>query len=230
MKKIFLITTLLFCGIAAHSQAALFVLIFGDKVASENFYLSLDVGANFSSMGLENTSGITGLNFGLGAHIKLEDSWYIEAGFKPLSEKGASDLPSPVLDYPDFNITESDVTLEFNYLEVPVLLTKSLPSGWSFAAGPQISFLLSAKEVFEATAADGTDVEITEDLSDFSNSIDWSFPVEAAYKVQSVRKGKGLDLKLRYAYGFNDALKNGDLGASNHSTFQFIVSFPFVEK
>ena len=39
----------------AHSQAALFVLIFGDKVASEKFHLSLDAGVNISQMpGLNN--------------------------------------------------------------------------------------------------------------------------------------------------------------------------------
>ena len=52
MKKIILIL-LLFLGTSLYSvyaQAALIALLFGDKVATENFHLSVDIGINISSL------------------------------------------------------------------------------------------------------------------------------------------------------------------------------------
>jgi hypothetical protein len=52
MKKLLilaLITTILLPGIA-YSQAAILVLLFGNKVASENFYFSLKMGGNYSTL------------------------------------------------------------------------------------------------------------------------------------------------------------------------------------
>jgi len=76
MKKIFF--TLLFIVLiipAVHGQAALIVLILGDKVATENFHLSIDGALNISNFtGLEPHETAVGVNFGLGVHIKLEKS------------------------------------------------------------------------------------------------------------------------------------------------------------
>jgi hypothetical protein len=96
MKKLLilaLITTILLPGIA-YSQAAILVLLFGDKVASENFYFSLKMGGNYSTLsGIDDASYKLGLSFGLVATIKLSDKWYIVPEFSAISNKGAEDVP-----------------------------------------------------------------------------------------------------------------------------------------
>ncbi len=78
----------------AHSQAALLVLLFGDKVASENFYFSLKVGANVADVsGVDGGSVATGLNFGLLGTIKISDKFRLVPEFAPLSRKGVKNIP-----------------------------------------------------------------------------------------------------------------------------------------
>ncbi len=64
------------------------VLIFGDKAASEQFHFSIDAGLNFSSLnGYEDGETILGINYGVGAHLKLSDRWSLVTEFKPFSTK-----------------------------------------------------------------------------------------------------------------------------------------------
>ena len=212
------------------AQAALFVLIFGDKVASENFHLSLDVGLNVSQMsGFNDGKILVGLNFGLGTHIKLNDRWFLAPEFKPLSPKGARDVSNPIELPTEFEGSGSNSKIKLNYIEVPVLIQHRLPIGLYFSAGPQFSFLSSASQQTEITLTNGTVVDIEQDLKDDFKGFDWGFPVEIGYAWKDKRKGKGLDLRVRYAYGFNEVFEETTSRSANHSTFQFMLTFPFVE-
>lgn len=94
MKIVSIFTFIILASTAkVKSQAALLALIFGDKVASEKFHLSVDLGMNFASMpGLEKQNGTHGFYFGLGTFIKLNDKWALTPEFKPLSPRGAKDV------------------------------------------------------------------------------------------------------------------------------------------
>lgn len=54
MKTTFQILLSLFfflgAAVSSYGQAAIAALIFGDKVANENFYLRIDAGANFTTL------------------------------------------------------------------------------------------------------------------------------------------------------------------------------------
>ncbi|MDH3710182.1 MAG: PorT family protein [Cyclobacteriaceae bacterium] len=214
----------------AQAQAALFILIFGDKVASENFHLSLDIGLNAAKMsGFDDGKSLIGLNFGLGTHIKINDRWYLAPEFKPLSPKGARDVANPIDLDEQFEVDETNSKIKLNYIEVPLLVQYRLPAGWYFSAGPQLSFLTSAKQETEIILTSGTLVDVEQDLKDNFKSFDWSIPVEVGYAFKEKRGGKGIDLRLRYTYGFNDVFESGTDLSANHSTFQFILTFPFVE-
>ena len=91
---IFGILTNNFCN----AQAALLILIFGDKVATENFHLSIDFGWNLSALpGLTQGKSNNGLTYGLGAFVKLNHKWSITPEFKALSPRGAKDLTGIIL-------------------------------------------------------------------------------------------------------------------------------------
>ena len=75
MKKIVLAITFVFCvQTIVNAQAALIVLLVGDKVANEKFHLSVVAGLNIASLpGLKNEQARHGLYFGLGTFIKLNE-------------------------------------------------------------------------------------------------------------------------------------------------------------
>jgi hypothetical protein len=66
-------------------------------------------------------------------------------------------------------------------------------------------------------------------MKDNFTSIDYSFPVEIAYGIKSVRGGKGIDFRLRYTYGLSEVFEKNTALSANHSMFQFFITLPFVE-
>ena len=220
----------MFVTISVNAQAALFVLLFGDKVASEKFHLSLDIGANYSTLeGYEDGNGKLGLHFGLGTHLMLSERWYLAPEFKPLSPRGATDLENPIEVPAELNVKDSKSDLTLSYIDVPVLVQHRFPNGFYISAGPQISFLTGAKQQTEFELDTGTMIDVEEDVKKYFNNIDYSFPVEIAYALKDKRGGKGLDIRARYSYGFNDLFDDVEGASANASVFQFILTFPFVE-
>jgi hypothetical protein len=217
----------LFAVTGVQAQAALLVLIFGDKVASEKFHLSIDGGLNVSSLpGLKNQEPTLGFNFGLGTFIKLNEKWALTPEFKPLSPRGAKNV-QPLNDY---SSVLSDVSYDFklNYIDVPVLAQYKIKPKLFISAGPQVSFLTSANQVSNGQLQTDKLVDVVEDMESDFESIYLSIPVEIGYSLSNARKGKGVDLKVRYNIGMTEMFSNTAYGSSNGSTFQIFLSFPFI--
>ena len=216
---------------SANSQAALFILLFGEKVASENFYLSMDFGLNFSNLqGYEDGSMLIGPNFGLGTHIKLSDSWYLNPEFKPLSSRGVSDVINPIPLPPEYADSETGSDVRLRYMEIPILAQYRLENGLYFSAGPQISFLSRARQLTEIVLPSGVIVDVEQDIKDDFNGIDYSVPVEIGYQLAKPLAGKGVEVRLRYNHGLNDVFKDSNISSANNSSFQFFLTFPFIEE
>lgn len=215
-----------------YSQAAILVLIFGDKVASEKFHLSLDGALNISSItSLEKGKTNIGINFGLGTHIKLSDKLYLKPEFKPLSQKGAKKV-NIIASIPE-DITPDETKLKLNYIEVPILLQYYISSKLYISTGPQISFLTTASQFTTGTLNGGSDITFDLDTKSLFNNIDFSFPLELGYSVSfSTKKSTSkvdLNLFARYSYGFIDIFSNPVVVSSHNSTFQIGASFPFIK-
>ena len=146
-KRLLLICLLgIFTLSASYGQAGLLVLIFGDKVASENFYLSIDGALNISTLpGLDEYSANLGVNYGLGVHIRLSDKWFLKPEFKPLSRKGATKVNPITSVSGDFTIDETKIKM--NYLDFPILLQYNITPKLFVSAGPQISFVTDVKQL-----------------------------------------------------------------------------------
>jgi len=229
MKKIVLLLTFFVCSNSiANGQAALIVLLLGDKVATEKFHLSIDAGLNISSLpGLHQQQSTHGLYFGLGTFIKLNEKWALTPEFKPLSPRGAKQV-APMRDYAA-TLSSASYSFALNYIDVPVLVQYKLNEKLFASAGPQISFLTSATQVATGTIPAGTTVDIKEKMKSNFSSTYFSFPIEAGYHLSDARKGKGMDLKIRYAFGLSNMIAASNYGASNGSTFQVFLSFPFIK-
>ncbi len=214
-----------FLGICS-AQAGLLVLIFGDKVASEKFHLSLDAGFTVSDLpDLNQGSSGVGFYFGLGTYIKLNDQWSLAPEFKPLSPVKINDLSNI---FSGIDLQNQSTSIELNYIDVPILVQYAISNRFSFAAGPQISFLSSAKQVSVGKLSTGENIEVKENLKKTMNGYNFQIPLQLSYSLSKMRNGKGLDIKVRYNIGFQDIFSKNDYYSSKTSIWQIFVSFPFI--
>lgn len=213
-------------------QAALIILLLGDKVATEEFHLSMDAGMNISTFpGLNESERGIGVNFGLGTHIKLGEKWHLKPEFKPLSRKIADDVTS-LTSVPD-ELTGDKNRITLNYIDVPVLLQYNITPRFFVSAGPQVSFLTKAHQITNGSLADGTGSSIKIDIKPLFNNVSFSFPVEAGYliKLATKRSTTTMDINLfaRYEYDFTDIFADPSVNSSKISLFQIGASVPFVK-
>ncbi len=210
------------------AQAALVAMIFGDKVATENFHTSLDLGMNFSALpGLDKGTYKHGFYFGLGTFIKMNDKWALTPEFKPLSQRGARKV-DPIRAYEGVSDPRYDIIL--NYIDIPVLVQYRISPKLFVSAGPQISFLTKALQSTEGKAeSPHNDVKILEDFTDTFNGIYFSIPLEIGYSIHDISNDQDMDIKIRYCIGLNEVIADKAFASSNISSFQVMLSFPFVK-
>jgi hypothetical protein len=217
---------------AGYGQAALIVLILGDKVATEQFHLSIDGAINLSNYpGLEEGKMGGGVNFGLGTHIKLGEKWHLKPEFKPLSRKKATSVNTIIPVPGEITISESKLTL--NYIDIPVFIQYNITPRLFVSAGPQVSFLTSASQISTGKIEDDKESTIKIDSKSFFNNVNYSFPVEAGYtlSLKSKRTTSSMDINIfgRYEYGFSEIFKDPEAGSSKISLFQIGLSMPFIK-
>ncbi len=229
---LFTIIILLSCvSFKAQSQAALLVLIFGDKAATENFHFSLDGGLNFVDMTNLNGKIQVMANFGLGTHIRINDRWSLAPELKPLSGRGERRI-DPFVTIPEDisdEVTSAESSVKMNYLDIPILVRYKASKHWYFAAGPQVSFRLEAEALTFVTLNSGREIELNDPIKDITEWYDFSFPLEVGYNFGQNKHLGGIDVRLRFAPGFVTVYDAGGSQLKNNVT-QFILSFPFLKK
>lgn len=235
MKRILILVSvlaILFTG-TARGQAALLVLIFGEKAATENFHFSLKAGFNYSIInGYEEGKDRIGGNFGLINNIRLSDKFSLTPEFIPLSGRGIKDVPVLTTgnqDLDDLLIEPSSTDRKLSYIDIPVLLKYKLSPRFYISAGPQISFLTSATDIYKSSPIDEavltTEIDITEAL----NTVDLAAAIDFTYVLSEPKNGKGVNLYIRFTRGFLD-IRNDIAGERMTNTcIQFGGAFPFVE-
>jgi len=224
--------TLIFCGlmlgaVAAQAQAALLVLIFGDKAATEKFHFSIDAGANYD-LWTDGESKL-GWHFGLGNHLKLTEKLSFRAEFTPLNNSITDGMPQlgNLPDSLEVKLTDRNNQWRINTIDVPLMIRYQLNDQWSVSAGPQVSFCTSATERRTALWEDGSEIQLDSDLSESINPVWYGAAFDLSYSLVEARGGKGLDIGLRYAW--LAGISNADLVPNSLSRLQFGVSLPFVQ-
>lgn len=105
---------------------------------------------------------------------------------------------------------------QYNYLVLPILAKYVVPSsGFGIYAGPQIGFLMSAKET--QTGGTSEDVKENYNSSDIASilGLEYNFPM-------------GLNLSARYQMGLTNIVKGADTGESAKNTaLSFTIGFNF---
>lgn len=231
MKKsllLFGIFVLLFTK--THSQAALFALLFGDKVASEKFNVSLEVGGTFHGYSdFDNGErDKLGINFGIGGNLKLSENWFFTPNIYFLSKRNFKmDSFSLSTDNPILNSQFANVptTVTLNYIDVLALMSyQTNNKKYRFGLGPQISFLQKSRANFESPEG-----SFSQNFDGYTRETDYGIMADVAYVLGKAHKGKGIILHLRYYFGLADVLNDQINTGDNKSGFlSFHLSLPFI--
>lgn len=188
-------------------------------------------GVNFSDITGDDVgsfSGRTSVHFGVLAEIPISEKF----SFQPellYSAQGS--------DYDDsFSETVGGIMYSYNaegtvkadYLNVPLMAKYYIAEGFSLEAGPQVGFLLSAKEEYDLTFTEGSITETMsgdEDIKDSLKSIDFGVNFGVGYKLEN-----GINFGARYNLGLTDTNDDPDfLGDSSYknSVIQLSVGYLF---
>ena len=173
--------------------------------------LGIKAGLNISSLSLSNDalgngeskSSLTAFNGGLFASLPIAESLSVQPEIN-YSGQGTN-----------INEQGNKGSLNYDYLNVPVLFKYSHESGLFAETGPQAGFLLSAKVKSEGTSFD---------IKDEVQSFDFSWALGVGYKLQDL----GLGIDVRYNLGLTNTIKNPSDGSSaKNGVFQIDLFYMF---
>jgi len=128
----------------------------------------------------------TGYHFGLLGHIHFDSHFAVQPEIV-FSAQGAKIV---------------DTKYNLDYINVPVLFQYMFDNGFRIQAGPQVSFLVSAKSKLNNN---------TTDNKDNLKPIDFGLSIGASYVVPST--GFGID--ARYNHGLSNINKNSAVNSTN---------------
>jgi hypothetical protein len=223
MKKGFIIAFfVLFLVNVANSQVLL-ALLFGDKLASENFELGVRVAANFSS--LTNTvDSKTGLDLALGLYgtIKMNEKIALQPEVFIRSPMGAKGISPALLGDPNLDplILDADVTTQLTYISMPVLVKYSFKKEISFGIGPQFGILTSAKNKYVTEVFEEDDLIFRDNVKSQFQSFDFGLIFNLEYSFQTKR---GINVNLRYYLGLTDTIRNNPGDAVKNSVIEVAI-------
>lgn len=211
-------------------QAAIVALLFGDQVASEKFNISLEIGGAvpFFSNLENNKYNKLGINFGIGANLKLSDNWYFSPNIYFLSNRSTVfkdftlNSGDPVL---DSKFTNTDAVIALKYIDIPVFISyQTNNEKYRFSLAPQVSFLKKSEGTFS-----GTNGDFKQNFDSFTNNMDYGALVDIGYILGKAHKGKGAHIHLRYYQGFATIFNSDVSTSSNRSSYISLhLSLPFI--
>jgi len=231
--RIYILTLILLICITpmVKGQAAILALIFGDKIASEKFNLSLEIGGgnNMYSGLTDDTRAPINTFFGLGLNFKMTEHIYFTPAVyfvaKNQAQLNALNLESgnPNLDAQFVGVKTH---IQTNYTDLPLLFSYQTNSEkWRFGLGAQLSFRGKVNATFE-----NNEGEFIQDYKSYTESFNWGPIAEIDYILPKIRKGKGLILRLRYFHGMNNVFNQNFAGGTEvkFRGLQFMLGLPFL--
>ena len=184
------------------------LFIFMGVKAQDGVHFGLKGGLNASNINVSDNQGNhldtkIGFNAGLLAHIHAGKSFAIQPEVY-YSQEGAKSTVS--------NIKS---TFNLGYINVPVLAQYMFGNGFRVEAGPQVGFLINAKDKVGS---------VSTDVKDSYKTTSFSIPVGAGYLTSF-----GLGFDARYNFGISDIVKDNSGSAARSNVFQFGLFYQFSD-
>jgi Outer membrane protein beta-barrel domain len=193
MKKISLIAFAFIILSSAKAQ-----IQFGIKAGLN--IASLSLSSDLSGSG-ESLKSKTDFNAGVLVSVPLFNSFTLqpEINYSGQGAKGSDGTTT--------------TTLNYDYINIPVLFKFNHASGLFAETGPQIGFLISANAKAEGQS---------EDIKNETSSTDFSWCFGVGYKSEM-----NLGIDIRYNLGLSNTVKTSTDGTSKNSVFQFGIFYLF---
>ncbi len=164
---------------------------FGIKAGYNSSSVQISDGADYDSK--------SGLHIGGLAHIHISSHFAVQ----------------PELVYSCQGGESGNTKLKLSYINVPVLAQYMVNDGFRLQTGPQVGFLVTAKQKIG-------NIEV--DVDDTFNAVDFSWVFGAGYIFSS-----GLGIDVRYNLGLNNISDDSDFEAKNR-VFQAGLFYQFKNK
>jgi len=200
--------------------SAIAVVALGTAAKAQDMKFGVKAGVNISTYGgdIKDRDSRAGAHVGVLAEFKLTENFAIQPEVV-FSMQGA-----------DRKFTEGTTVTEdeqrLNYLNIPIAAKYYITEGLSVQAGPQIGFLLSAKQEGTETSP-GASVDYSNDNKDAYESVDFSVFGGLGYDLPM-----GVFFQARYAAGLSNILKDANVGDSSdfkvqNNVFSVSVGYKF---
>jgi opacity protein-like surface antigen len=208
--------------------ASLLVISVLAKTSAQEIKWGVKGGFNWTSFqsDLSGVSSTPGFHFGGIAEIRASEKWFVQPELF-YSLEGAK--VSGSFQDEDMSLAVTN-NLKLGYIQMPVMLKHVIVDGFSLEIGPQIGYLVTAKNRFNYTmkmnemefGESGTD-DVKEDFKKISLVLNAGAGYEFKNKIF---------MQARYFYGNANISKNsedneGVSGDISNKGFQFSVGFKF---
>ncbi|MGB7785363.1 MAG: porin family protein [Salinimicrobium sp.] len=183
-KKLLLAGALLFVGISS--------------TLAQEVQWGVKAGTNYSTVtSEEDVDYLFGFHAGVIAELPLSAKFSLQPELLYSLEGAKSEYNFEEEEW----IIHSKDKLKLGYLNLPVMAKYAVTPGFFLEAGPQISYLLSAKDEYEITANFPEDVKETgtEDVKDQLKKVSFGLNFGAGYEFQN-----NLFLQARYHLGLSE--------------------------
>lgn len=212
-NKILLLLLVTVGSVAAQAQTT---PSFGIKAGVVSSGMRGDAVDNLKSLldftnGKVTTSNRTGIFVGGYANIPLSGGISVEPGIY-YSQKGYEMKGELGIKGIEFLGANAKAQLKADYIDVPILLKANVGSGFQIFAGPQFSYLSSAKL---ATKASVLGINLLNKTFDATNQFNrWDMGVTAGVGYQFTN---GMNISAAYDYGLSKVDANKNVNSYNNS-------------
>ena len=225
MKKYILILFFSLFTINKAESQVIISLLFGDKLNTGDIEFGLDGGWTLSDQtGLADSKMLSSFNLGFYFDFKLKNAWMLHTGVLVKSNSGADEIPVYSLNNPELDALYQDghIKRTMSYFNVPVLMKYMFKNRFYLEAGPQFSLGYKATDEF-ITTIDDNELSYTKDVAKEFHPLDAGVVGGIGYRIQ---KGYGMNLAIRYYYGFVDVLVDDSGEAVTNQSLYFNVGIP----
>lgn len=197
------------------------IFAFGFANAQEVKY-GVKAGLNLSTLtgDVEDVKSLAGFHAGGFVEIKLMDKFAIQPELLYSTQGAKSEYSISE----DGFIGRGEEKVKLGYLNLPVMAKYFVAPGFSIEAGPQVGFLLSAKNEYDYSVSGFgiTESESGEtDIKDSTESIDFSLNVGAGYEFN-----QNIFVQARYNFGLTNVAKDTD-GSIKNGVVQVSIGYKF---
>ncbi|MEM7550545.1 MAG: porin family protein [Bacteroidota bacterium] len=212
MKKIYILC-FLFCSLSFASQAQVRL---GVKGGANLSFLIYDPDITF-----DNRPSI-GFHLGGFAHFQVANRFGVQTEVLYTTLGGRAEG-----EFTQNGVTiQQEVTDNFNYIAIPIMIKYTSPSGFTAEVGPSINFLIKAEETIEESSG-GQNLSTDIDLDEIIRGTDFMLGFGLGYELPS-----GLSFNGRFSFSLSDIFDTDsdfvspDAPELRNAVFQLGVGFP----